>query len=103
MRAWALLSLRKEKFMETELLEKNMFRNAGCSREQWMDALRKNVQRLPELERQLLALYFGGGLSLVEIASEMSISQKTADFKIKEARKRVNRWLSQAGFFVSGP
>src|SRR5581483_26016 len=45
-------------------------------------ALRRQVDSLPPLERQLIGLHFAGGLSQHEISKALSIPQQTISYRI---------------------
>ncbi len=61
-------------------------------------ALHQELEALPELERRLLALHYGGGLSHREIAKSLLVARQEIDAKCKGALERLRRNLSQAGF-----
>ena len=57
-------------------------------------AMRQKLNNLPELERQLLNLYFGGGLTQQEIGEAMTMPQQTVSYKITDSLKRLRSALS---------
>jgi RNA polymerase sigma-70 factor (ECF subfamily) len=61
------------------------------------DALREEFNRLPELERQLVALRFAGGLTQEEISAELSIPQQTVSYRISETLKLLRGNLVATG------
>ena len=67
------------------------------------NALRDEYQRLPEIERQLIGLHFGGGLSQQEIGNVLSMPQQTISYRLNEALKSLRTRLSAAGFASAAP
>jgi hypothetical protein len=65
--------------------------------------LHKNLAKLPELDRRLLALQFGGELSQDEIAEMLNVSQATVSGRIKKALERLRSNLATAGIAASAP
>src|SRR6185369_12897715 len=66
-------------------------------------ALRKLLTALPDSERQMVALYYGGGLTQEEISEALSIPRRTVAFKIEEALKELRSKLLQGGFAAAVP
>jgi RNA polymerase sigma-70 factor (ECF subfamily) len=62
------------------------------------NALQASLQRLPELERRLIALHFGCGISQPEISAELGIPQQTVSYKLTQTLGRLRSGLAAAGF-----
>ena len=54
-----------------------------AERGELLGALRSMVARLSQGDRELVALYFAGGLSQEEIARELDMPQRTVSFRIR--------------------
>jgi RNA polymerase sigma-70 factor (ECF subfamily) len=67
------------------------------------DALRREFNRLPELERQLVALRFAGGLTQEEISAELSIPQQTVSYRISQTLQQLRANLVSAGHDAAVP
>ncbi len=76
---------------------------AAAELEELHSALRRFLGQLPIPERQLVALYFGGGLSHEEIAASFSLPRPTVSFKIKKTLETLRTNLAQAGFAAAAP
>lgn len=61
-------------------------------------AMRKLLEGLPELERQLVASAYGGGLSHEEISTAVGLPKSTVTSKIRRALDSLRSQLSRAGF-----
>lgn len=72
-------------------------------REELLAALRRGVSGLPESTRQMVALYFGAGLSQEEIGKELEISQTTVSMRITSAMNDLRANLGKAGFAAAVP
>jgi len=88
--------------MKAELVDSRTCVDQAGQREALLQALRTSVNRLPRLERQLVALHYGAGLSQVDMATKLSIPRRAVAFKIEEALRRLRQRLSQAGFSSAG-
>jgi len=66
-------------------------------------ALREKMQALPALERQLVGLHFGGGLTQQEIGETLSMPQQTISYKLNEAVKMLRSSMKAAGFAAAAP
>lgn len=66
-------------------------------------ALRDRMQALPPLERQLMGLHYGGGLTQQEISEALSIPQQTISYRLGEALKGLRASLKTAGFAAAVP
>ena len=67
-------------------------------RDELLSTVRRLTGELPALERQLLALYYGGGLTQSEISSALSIPQQTVSYRIEGVLERLRATLSKSGF-----
>jgi RNA polymerase sigma-70 factor (ECF subfamily) len=67
------------------------------------EALRREVDGLPALDRQLVALHFGGGISQLEISQALSIPQQTISYRISTTLKTLKSRLSAAGHAAAIP
>ena len=76
---------------------------ASAESSELTDALRREFRRLPDLERQIVGLRFGGGLTQDEISEMLSIPQQTVSFRINETLKRLRANLGAAGFAAALP
>lgn len=65
--------------------------------------LRECLGRLPEQHRQLIALYFGGGLTQREISTEMNVPERTVSYRIDEALHWLRDHLKEAGLAAAMP
>ena len=83
--------------MQTHGLETRSIEPDAGQRNRFLQALREHLGELPELERQLLALHYAGGLSQREIAVETSLSHRTVAFAIEHAVRRLRRRLAESG------
>jgi len=61
-------------------------------------ALRSSLEKLPELERRLIALHYGCGMSQPEISSELGIPQQTVSYKLTQTLARLRTGLAASGF-----
>jgi RNA polymerase sigma-70 factor (ECF subfamily) len=61
-------------------------------------ALRGKVGALPHLDRQLIALHFGAGMSQYEISSALSIPRTTIASRIEKVLGLLRQGMAQAGF-----
>lgn len=75
----------------------------AAERQEMLALLQKQVDALPSIERQLLALHFGGGLSQEEIGAALSQSQQSVSMRIKKALERLRANLSAAGMAAALP
>jgi RNA polymerase sigma-70 factor (ECF subfamily) len=75
----------------------------GAEASELTHALRREVDRLPENERQLIALHFGGGLSQPEISDALSIPQQTISYRIGGILKTLRSNLSAGGYGAAIP
>jgi len=62
-----------------------------------LDAIRRQVERLPALDRSLLALHYAGELSPKEIADGMSMPTRTVTSRIRAAMDTVRCKLVEDG------
>jgi len=98
---------KERKRMDSELSGEDSRGAAGFSENvehgEMLFALRRVVQELPALDRQLIALHFGAGLTQQEIGAALSIPQQTISFKIKKVLDDLRGRLSVAGFAAAAP
>lgn len=66
-------------------------------------ALQAILRRLPEPERHLVALYYGGGFSQEEIADTLALPRRTVSFRIQKVLDRMREELKLAGFATAAP
>lgn len=63
-----------------------------------VSALRREFERLPELDRQMIGLHYGGGLTQQEISEELSMPQQTVSNHLNRTLKSLRSALSIAGY-----
>lgn len=66
-------------------------------------ALQKQMGKLDELERRLLALYYGADMSQQEIGHVLDVPQTTVSMKMREALGKLRSGLTAAGFAAAVP
>lgn len=97
----------REESCEMDMLAKPVPESAAGAkalvRSEELDALRRSLERLPQRYRQIVALYYGAGLSQREISIEMDVSQKTISTQLEEALRRLRTLLAQAGVAAAAP
>lgn len=76
---------------------------AALEREETLAALRQGLDALPQLNRQLVALYYGAGFTQSEIAKALAMPARTVSFKLDEALKRLRTSLARAGMAAALP
>jgi RNA polymerase sigma-70 factor, ECF subfamily len=76
---------------------------AAVERDEMLALLRKQVETLPGVERELLALHFGGGLSQEEIGEALNFTQQNVSMRIKKALERLRTNLTAAGMAAALP
>ncbi len=72
-------------------------------RSELLIAIRQQLSTLPERNRQLVALYYGAGLTQQQIATALDMPTRTVSFKIEETVKKLQALLSRTGFAVALP
>ncbi len=55
--------------------------------------VRHGVEKLPDKVKKIIQLYYFEGLSILEIASQMSISEGTVKWQLNDGRKRIRKEL----------
>lgn len=75
----------------------------GTERGELLGALRELLCRLPEVERNLVALYYGAGMSQEEIGAALDMPQRTVSFKLQACLERLRKNLAQAGMAAAAP
>lgn len=98
---------RKRSEMESEQIDCHPSRGAApeedAERGELLGALRGMVARLNRGDRELVALYFAGGLSQEEIARELDMPQRTVSFRIQKSIEQLRGALTKAGFAAAVP
>lgn len=74
-----------------------------AAQDEQLAALRRCVDALPPMERQVVALYYLAGMEQSEIGDELALSQQVVSYRIKEALKRLRAGLTAAGFAAAVP
>lgn len=74
-----------------------------AAQDEQLAALRRCVDALPPMERQVVALYYLAGMEQREIGDELALSQQVVSYRIKEALKRLRAGLTAAGFAAAMP
>ncbi|MCK6472785.1 MAG: sigma-70 family RNA polymerase sigma factor [Planctomycetes bacterium] len=75
----------------------------GAERREVLGALHDLLSRLPDLERKLVALYYGAGMSQEEIGAALDMPQRTVSFKLQACLERLRKSLAQAGMAAAAP
>ena len=75
----------------------------STEREEQLGVLRETLERLPLLDRQVLALSFAGGLTQAEIGAALSLSQASISTRLEKACAQVRAHLAQAGYAAALP
>jgi RNA polymerase sigma-70 factor (ECF subfamily) len=75
----------------------------GAESSELTAALRRACDLLPELERQLIGLHFGGGLTQLEISQALSIPQQTISYRINQSLKLLRANLTSVGYSAAIP
>lgn len=55
------------------------------------------LEKLPSVDRQMVALSYGAGYSQAEIGKEMGMSQRSVSYRLRNALERLRQGLTQAG------
>ncbi len=84
-------------------MKMNYSSSAFLERKELLTALVKALDELPLVDRQLVALYYGGGLTKGEIAQKMSTTRSAISMRIKRSHARLCAHLSQAGYPAMDP
>ena len=66
-------------------------------------ALLAEFKRLPELDRQVVGLHFGGGMTQQEIGQALSVPQQTVSYRLNEALRHLRTTLSAGGYAIGVP
>ena len=74
-----------EQLEETAGTAKTSRPDKNAEREELQAALRQVLSELPEVDRNIMALYYGGDVSHEEIADSLSIPKRTISFKIQRS------------------
>ncbi|GMV82897.1 MAG: hypothetical protein AMXMBFR7_40810 [Planctomycetota bacterium] len=70
-------------------------------RDEVLSALRSLMDRLPDLERQILSFYYGADMTQEEIAQQLKVPQTTVSFRLKRAVTDLREHLAAAGLAVA--
>ena len=81
-----------------ERAESTTTADEGIEKEESIQALQSQLEKMADLERQLLALFYGAELSQQEISKLLSIPQQTVSYKIRSALDRLKANLTEVGF-----
>jgi RNA polymerase sigma factor (sigma-70 family) len=81
---------------------KAMFSEKG-DKDELVAALGNHIDLLPDLERQILACYYGAEMKQEEIAALMAIPQKSISRRLQSALDRLRVNLTEAGFASALP
>lgn len=76
---------------------------AEAEEHEMLGRLRGLLGALPEIERQLVALYYGAGLTQEEIGEALALPQRTVSAKLKGSLDRLRKSLAGAGLAASVP
>lgn len=72
-------------------------------REEERSALHQLLDELPHLDRQLVTLYFGAGMTQREISASLSVPQRTVSAKIQKTLEALRAGLARAGVAALAP
>ncbi len=72
-------------------------------KEELLDVLRKLVWKLPQTEREMVALHYGAGLSQAEIARELGMPPRTLSARFAAVLSDLREKLSAAGLAAGLP
>lgn len=76
---------------------------AHAEEHELLGRLRGMLGALPEIERQLVALYYGAGLTQEEIGEALALPQRTVSAKLKGSLDRLRKSLAGAGLAAAAP
>lgn len=76
---------------------------AEAEEHELLGRLRGMLGALPEIERQLVALYYGAGLTQEEIGKALALPQRTVSAKLKGSLDRLRKSLAGAGLAATVP
>lgn len=76
---------------------------ATAERTELLRVLRQLLELLPDADRQLVALYYGGELSQDEIARSLNMPQRTVSHRLAQALDALREGLARAGFAALAP
>lgn len=96
-------SQREERIKGMSVKETPTAPDARQERDELIGALRSHMEKLPPVERQMLALYFGAEISESEIGKMLSLSQTSVSRKLSDALARLRSNLAAAGFAAAVP
>lgn len=93
----------KEREMTRDRNGEELAPHTVLERDELLARLRGLLDGLPDMERKLLALHFGGGLSHQEIGTALEMPRRTISYKIEESLKRLREGLVRAGLATAFP
>lgn len=71
--------------------------------EELLATIRRLVAELPESARQVMALYFGAGLTQAEIGKELDLSQRAVSYRLSNAMESLRANLAKDGLAAAAP
>jgi RNA polymerase sigma-70 factor, ECF subfamily len=77
--------------------------NSEPARDELLAGLRNSLESLPETNRQLVSLYFLGGLTQEEIGRELSLPQQTVSIRLRDTLAHLRAQLGKAGLAAAIP
>ncbi|MCK6471754.1 MAG: RNA polymerase sigma factor [Planctomycetes bacterium] len=75
----------------------------GLAHREVLDSLRSLLDKLPERERQLVGLYYAGGLSQDQIAETLRMPQRTVSNRLREILDGLRARLAAQGLAAAAP
>lgn len=75
----------------------------AAEQKELLATLQKSLEELPELNRQLVALYYGAGMSQAQVGESVDLSQRMVGYKLEETLKLLRSRLAQAGLAAAAP
>lgn len=75
----------------------------AAEQKELLATLQKGLEELPELNRQLVALYYGAGMSQAQVGQSVDLSQRMVGYKLEETLKLLRSRLAQAGLAAAAP
>ncbi|MCK6471752.1 MAG: sigma-70 family RNA polymerase sigma factor [Planctomycetes bacterium] len=75
----------------------------AAEQKELLTMLQQGLEELPELNRQIIALYYGAGMSQAQIGQSVDLSQRMVGYKLEETLKLLRSRLAQAGLAAAAP
>jgi RNA polymerase sigma-70 factor (ECF subfamily) len=75
----------------------------GVEKNELTLALRELLEGLPSIDRQMLALHFGAGLTQEEVGKSLALSQRVVSYKLKDVLERLRTELAHNGYAAAVP